>query len=126
MGDGKQIEIPFGDTPIVISGTSGDADREKFSSPEHQFPLLAGKMIRAYGPGPAGRTCGQCANYDRRRGCKAFVEGRPVAGKWESNWPACEAFDVTHPDKLRHMRLVMADSSRVMSSRLGVSRDFSK
>jgi hypothetical protein len=101
----KQMALPFDDSTISLAEITGDALRNEFSSPERQFPLLAGKMIRMYGQGPEGRTCGQCGNFKARKYCNVLSEGRRI-GKWELNWPACGAFGVTLTADLRHLQFL--------------------
>ena len=56
-------------------------------------------LTDVYGPGPKGRTCGECADppltrhYARSPGCRMvpYTAGEPDQ-LWDPAWPACARF----------------------------------
>jgi len=57
-------------------------------------------MYRLYGPGPEGKTCGECANClrvtptDRHYNkCRLYGDTAGESTDWRQKWPACGMFD---------------------------------
>jgi hypothetical protein len=56
-------------------------------------------MVRKFGPGPEGATCGRCALLERfhrgarqRRKCRLYGDTASTASDWLASWAACGAF----------------------------------
>ena len=68
------------------------------------MPSLNGRkieaMYRLYGPGPEGKTCGECANCirysptDRRYWkCRLYGISGGESTDWRQKWPACGMYN---------------------------------
>ena len=55
-------------------------------------------MVRKFGPGPIGRTCGDCAHLTAREygrkyfKCTRYRVSRSAASDWRKKWAACGLF----------------------------------
>jgi hypothetical protein len=112
-----QMALPLDcSPPLSIPGTNSAELRQEFSSPERLYPLFAGKMRLAYGPGSDGSTCGKCVNFNRRRRCRAF---NGQFGEWDPTWPGCGAFNVRQEDERRNLRTRIWDNRNRVSQSTG-------
>ncbi len=68
------------------------------------MPRLNGRkieaMYRKFGPGPEGRTCGECTNCIRvmptnrhYNKCRLYGDTAGEATDWRQKWPACGMFN---------------------------------